>query len=132
MSDPTTANTPAAAPGPVGHDDHHEHDWSAHIRTYIIVGVILFVGTITTVIAAYHIDLHDRARNITLGLTIATFKCSLVALIFMHLKNERTLIYKFLLFTAIFFGAMMFLFLSAQNDPLPADASGNMVHHGHP
>lgn len=123
MSDSTHKNVPAEAHG---HDDH-EHDWAAHVRTYMIVGGILFIGTILTVFAAYHIDLHHRASNITLGLAIASFKCSLVALIFMHLKNEKTIIYKFLLFTTIFFGGLMFLVLSAQHDPLPADPTHNMV-----
>ncbi len=121
MSDSTISKVPAEAHG------HDDHDWGAHIRTYMIVGGILFIGTLLTVFAAYHIDLHHRASNITLGLLIATVKSSLVALIFMHLKNEKTLIYKFLIFTVIFFSVMLFLFLSAQSDPLPADATHNMV-----
>ncbi len=125
MSEPTSH-----APVTTGHDDHHhDHDWAAHIRTYMKVGAVLFLGTALTVFAAYHIDLHNRAGNLILGLSIATIKCSLVALIFMHLKDEKKLIFKFLLFTVIFFGVMMFLFLEAQSDPLPADKSGNMVHH---
>ncbi len=126
MSSPTPSTaSPAAA-----HDHEHEHDWAAHIKTYKIVGAILFVGTCLTVAAAYLdvFDMHSRAGNLTLGLLIATVKSSLVALIFMHLKNEKTLIYKFLMFTVIFFSVMLFLFLSAQSDPLPADKDCNMVH----
>ncbi len=120
MSDSTSPTLPG---------DPHDHDWSAHIKTYLIVGAILFGGTVLTVGAAFMdvFDLHHRWANITLGLSIATFKCSLVALIFMHLKNEKTIIFKFLIFTSIFFAVMMFLFLSAQKDPLPADQTHNMV-----
>jgi caa(3)-type oxidase subunit IV len=139
---PTSDATPAHVHGPdcnhdhaVAHghggDGHDDHDWSSHIRTYLKVGAILFGGTCLTVAAAYMpiFDLHGRAGNLTLGLAIATVKCTLVALIFMHLNGEKKLIYKFLLFTAVFFAVMMFLFLTAQSDPLPADKSGNMVHH---
>lgn len=130
MSDST--NTHAVA-GAHGHDDHGDHDWNAHVRTYLKVGGILFLGTLITVAAAFWpiFDLHHRWANITLGLAIATFKCSLVALIFMHLKDEKKLIFKFLLFTAVFFAAMLFLILSAQSDPIPADNTGNMVLKNH-
>lgn len=123
-----------ASPSTAAHSDahgHDDHDWNAHIKTYMKVGAILFGGTVLTVAAAFLpiFDLHHRAGNLTLGLLIATVKCTFVALIFMHLKNEKKLIYKFLLFTAIFFSVMLFLFLSAQQDPIPVDATGNMVHH---
>jgi cytochrome c oxidase subunit IV len=124
MSESTLSNVPADAHG---HDGHDDHDWGAHVRTYMKVGAILFIGTLLTVFAAYQIDLRHRASNITLGLLIATVKSSLVALIFMHLKNEKTMIYKFLFFTVIFFALMLFLILSSQSDPLPADATNNMV-----
>jgi caa(3)-type oxidase subunit IV len=128
MSDTTSTTLPGDT-HTHAHEHEHEHDWAAHIKTYIIVGAILFGGTCFTVMAAQMdiFDLHHRWLNIALGLTIATVKCSLVALIFMHLKNEKTIIFKFLIFTSIFFAVMMFLFLSAQSDPLPADKSHNMV-----
>lgn len=123
MSD-SHATTAAPATHDHGHDDHY---WEHHIKTYKKIGLILFICTGFTVFAAYHIDLHDRAMNITFGLMIAAFKSSLVALIFMHLKNEKTIIYKFLIFTTIFFGVMLFLILSTQSDPIPADPTHNMV-----
>jgi caa(3)-type oxidase subunit IV len=79
--------------------------------------LILFVGTVLTVLAAQH-NFGSRHLNLGIGLLIATVKASLVALIFMHLKSERGMIYKFLLFTAIFFAGMMFLFVLAVMDPL--------------
>lgn len=101
---------------------HHDHDdVSHHLKTYWMIGGILFLFTVITVAVAYHVDLHSRPANIGLGLAIATFKSSLVALIFMHLKEERNLIYKVLVFTAFFAFAMMFLILWTQSDPLPRD-----------
>jgi caa(3)-type oxidase subunit IV len=43
----------------------------------------------------------DRA-DLVLGLAVAAFKASLVALIFMHLNHEKKLVYKFLVFTVVF------------------------------
>ena len=120
----------ASTTAPAAHDHGHGHDDHArehHIKTFYKVGLILFICTAFTVFAAYHIDLHDRSMNITFGLLIAAFKSSLVALIFMHLKEEKTIIYKFLLFTTIFFATMLFLILSAQHDPIPHDPEHNMV-----
>jgi cytochrome c oxidase subunit IV len=122
------SETPAPTASHEAHGHDHEHDWNAHIRTYMIIGGVLFVGTLLTVAAAFWpiFDLRHRWANITLGLLIATVKSSLVALIFMHLKEEKKIIYKFMLFTAVFFAAMLFLILSSQSDPIPADGTGNM------
>jgi caa(3)-type oxidase subunit IV len=101
------------------HDAHdHPFDFSKAIRTYLKVGATLIVFTFITVFVAYKVDLGDIHLNIALGLLIAAFKVSLVALIFMHLNHERGLIYKTLLFTMIFFAAMMFLFCLAYSDPI--------------
>ncbi|MEZ5300030.1 MAG: cytochrome C oxidase subunit IV family protein [Verrucomicrobiales bacterium] len=88
-----------------------------HIKTYLLVGATLFVFTAITVWIAY-IDLGTLTRNITVGLLIASFKASLVALIFMHLNHEKGLIYKFLVFTTIFFLSLMVLTLLALSDPM--------------
>jgi cytochrome c oxidase subunit IV len=113
-----------------GHADHHDHDWGKHIRLYWLIFGALMVGTAVTVAAAFMdiFDLGSRWANITLGLLIATVKASLVGAIFMHLKGEKHLVWKFLTFTAFFFAALVFLFLFAQADPLPADKSGNMMY----
>ena len=82
------------------------------VKKYIIVGLVLFAGTVLTVLVA-PIDFGCHWRNVAIGLIIATIKASCVALIFMHLSHERGMIYKFLLFTVIFFAAMLFLFVLA-------------------
>lgn len=94
-------------------------DLAKAIRSYIRIGAILILFTgITWGVAL--IDFGSHALNIGIGLAIATFKVSLVSLIFMHLNHERGLIYKVLFFTVIFGAAMMFLFVLAFMDPIKA------------
>jgi caa(3)-type oxidase subunit IV len=88
-----------------------------NVKTYIMVGIGLFVGTVITVWFA-GIDFGGHSRNVTVGLLIATAKATAVALIFMHLSHERSTIYKFLLFTVIFFAGMLFLFVLHHFDPI--------------
>lgn len=88
-----------------------------HVRGYLIVGVALLIGTILTVWASY-IDLGHH-WNIVLALIIASAKASLVALFFMHLISEKTLIYLVLAFTTVFFIGLMFLTMGAYTDLPP-------------
>lgn len=91
------------------------HDISKDVRKYILVFIVLMVGTALTVGVTY-IDFGAHWINITVGLIIATTKASFVALIFMHLIAEKTAIYLVLGFT-IFFGiGMMGLTLWASHD----------------
>lgn len=96
---------------------HSAEEVRKSLKTYLAVFAVLLVGTALTVWASYW-DLGSHARNIALGLLIATVKAAFVALVFMHLSNERGLVYKVLLFTIIFFAAMMFLFILAWWDPI--------------
>ena len=111
--------TPASDPHPA-HDSHAAPapgDFAKNIRTYIKIGAVLILFTcITWAVALW--DSGSHALNLTIGLGIAAFKVSLVALIFMHLNHERGLVYKVLLFTVIFGAAMMFLFVLAYLDPI--------------
>ena len=108
---------------PAVHDAHDSHaepmDFAKTIRSYIKVGAILILFTGITWGVAF-IDFGSHALNLGIGLAIATFKVSLVSLIFMHLNHERGLVYKVLLFTVIFGAAMMFLFVLAFYDPIKA------------
>jgi len=93
-------------------NDHH--DIAKHIRGYLIIGGTLLIGTVLTVLASY-VDLGHH-WNIVLALVIASVKASLVALFFMHLISERTMIYAVLAFTAFFFVGLMFLTLGSFAD----------------
>ena len=90
------------------------HDVAKDIRGYVIIGITLLIGTILTVLASY-VELGHH-WNIVLALAIAVFKGSLVALFFMHLISERTMIYTVLGFTAFFFIGLMFLTVGAYAD----------------
>ena len=68
------------------------------VRTYLFVGLILFAGTILTVMVAtvpwLDVGAHGFDKwDCILGLTIATIKASLVAFIFMHLNHEKKAVY---------------------------------------
>ncbi len=101
--------------------DHHDHDSPEYLakQSKLIwkIGGVLGLCTIGTWLVAFY-DFGSRASNITIGLLIASFKASLVALIFMHLKGERGLIYKFLAFTVVFVLGLFVLTFLGWSDPL--------------
>ena len=88
-----------------------------HLKLYFLIGAILLAATVITVAVSY-VDFGSHAANVTIGLLIATVKAALVALIFMHLNHEKSLIYKILLFTFFFFLGMMVLTIIALYDPV--------------
>lgn len=104
---------------PAESHDAHPIDLRKSVKLYLLIGGVLLFFTLVTVAVAFGVDLGDVHYNIALGLAIAAFKVSLVALIFMHLNHERGLVYKILLFTVIFFAGLMFLCVMAWYDPIP-------------
>lgn len=83
--------------------DHVDID--KHVRTYVLVFVALMALTLVTVGVSY---LHlSTGPAIALALFIAAVKGSLVACYFMHLLSEKKLIYAVLIFTVIFFLAVL-------------------------
>jgi cytochrome c oxidase subunit 4 len=86
---------------------HHAADIDKHVRTYILVFVSLMALTLVTVAVSY-LDL-GVAAGIGVALLIASVKGSLVACFFMHLIDERKLIYAVLAFTVFFFLAVLLL-----------------------
>ena len=88
-----------------------------HTRTYLLVGGVLFLFTIITVAVSYW-EHENHAVNMGIGMAIAAFKASLVALIFMHLSTDwhNRMIKMFLIFATVFFIALMFLTIWAMHD----------------
>ena len=85
-----------------------EHvDIDKQVRIYFLVFGALMVGTLVTVLAA-ELDVSVPVA-ITIGLFIATVKASLVACFFMHLIDEKRIIYWALALTVAFFIALMAL-----------------------
>lgn len=87
------------------------------IKKYLIIGGVLILFSAITVWLSY-VELPTHSLNILVGMIVATFKAALVALIFMHLNHERSLIYKILLFTVILAGVLFALFIFSHEDPL--------------
>ena len=99
------------------HDDHVAHDVSKHIRGYLMVGLTLLVFTGITVALSY-LDFGTQKANVAVAMVVATFKAALVAAIFMHLSNEKRMIYRILIFTAFFVLGLFFLTYLAWYDPI--------------
>lgn len=94
-----------------------------HKKLYIWVGIGLFVGTVVTWAVAVFGDLGAPgldAWDVAMGLAIATFKSTAVAMIFMHLNHEKGLIYKILVFTCYFAFGMIVLMVYSLLDPIHA------------
>jgi cytochrome c oxidase subunit 4 len=72
-----------------------------HVQTYIRVFLALMVLTVVTVVAAeFHLPVFWA---VTVALVIASFKGSLVAAYFMHLKWEKRIVFATLALTAVLF-----------------------------
>ena len=86
--------------------EEYAHGVHMHVKRYIMVGVTLLVFTLITVALSY-VNFGTRKANIGVAMLVATFKAGLVAAIFMHLAAEKRLIYRVLIFTAFFVGAVV-------------------------
>ena len=79
--------------------DHSGHDLAKSVRKYWYVFIALIIGTAITV-GAYFIELPTVALTVSVALFIATVKGFLVAGYFMHLIDERKMIYGIMASTA--------------------------------
>jgi caa(3)-type oxidase subunit IV len=113
-----TAESAAVAADPhAAPDDHAAHNVAKHVRKYLLVGLTLVTFTAITVWLSY-VDFGTQKMNVTVAMLVATFKAGLVAAIFMHLSNEKQLIYRILIFTAFFVLGLFFLTYLAWYDPV--------------
>lgn len=119
MADAQTTEKRAAEPhAVVSHSHDHSHDAehvAKHVKGYLLVGALLLIFTGITVWLSYF---NLGEWNIGVAMIVATFKASLVAAIFMHLKGERATIWRFLFFTAIFVAGLFFLTGLHHADPI--------------
>jgi cytochrome c oxidase subunit 4 len=80
---------------------HSPEEVKKHIRIYIGVFIALAILTVVTVAVSY---LHlPMAAAIGVALLIASFKATLVAGFFMHLFQEKPIIFWILILTFFFF-----------------------------
>ena len=106
---------PAATHEATAPDAHAHHDM--HLGLYLGVGGFLMVATAVTVWLSYF-DFGSRAANIIVAMILATIKVGFVAAIFMHLKGEKWMIWKVLLFTLFFVTGLFLLTLLHYSDPI--------------
>jgi len=92
------------------HDHDSPHPHIVPISSYIVVFLVLMVGTIATYFAAlYDMDGIFPGANTLVALGIAFFKMACVVLIFMHVKYSSKLIW-LVVVSSFFCLAIMFAF----------------------
>jgi caa(3)-type oxidase subunit IV len=117
-NEPSIAETTPVGTSPeAAHDEHVAHNVSKHIRAYLLVGLTLITFTALTVFLSY-VNFGTMKANVAVAMLVATFKAGLVAAIFMHLSNEKRMIYRILMFTAFFVLGLFFLTYLAWYDPV--------------
>lgn len=94
-------------------DTHSTEEIQKHVRVYMMVFGSLAVLTVVTVAVGY-LEL-SIIPALIVALFIACIKGGLVASYFMHLIDEKKLIYWLLIATAVFMFIMFALFISAYN-----------------
>lgn len=100
-----------------GHDDIR-----SHVKTYyLIFGALMVLTGVTVGVSYLHLS---TPLAITVALIVAIIKGSLVALFFMHLLNERKVIYWALILTVVFFVFLMSVPLFTNLDRIPGSAIG--------
>ena len=113
----------ALANWPVDGQDQLGVDFSAVTAADVTVPSItglpaLDAARFTAAIHTRYTELPTHSLNILVGMILATIKATLVALIFMHLNHERSMIYKILLFTVVLAAVLFALFIFSHEDPL--------------
>ncbi len=93
----------------------HSHDHEISVKKYVTVFVALLIGTVVTV-GAYFCHIPSVPLTIAIALFIASIKAFLVAGWFMHLIDEKKMIYGILAATAFFFVGLMFLTVWSMQD----------------
>jgi cytochrome c oxidase subunit 4 len=93
-------------------------DIREHVRLYLMIFAALAVFTGLTVGASF-IHFGSHSWNVVVGMVIALIKASMVAMVFMHLKWERRVIYAVLALCFVFFTFLMLL---------PGLTQGDTVH----
>ncbi len=67
---------------------NRKHEFHSHSKSYIAVWISLMILTLITVVSS---DINFGTWNIVIAMLIASIKASLVALFFMHLKDDNKL-----------------------------------------
>ena len=104
---------PAAAHG-ADAAHHSPEEIRRHVRIYYMVfGALAFLTIVTVGVSYLHFS-HGMAIGV--ALLVATVKATLVALFFMHLSNEKSIIYWCLALTVAFFVVLMLVPMFTDNE----------------
>src|SRR5438309_11293205 len=109
-------NPPDIAQDP-DEQEEYEHNVQKHVKGYLTVVALLLAFTGITVALSY-VDFGTRKANIGVAMLVATLKAGLVAAIFMHLAEEKRLIYRVLIFTGFFVLGLFWLTFLAWYNPV--------------
>ena len=119
------------------------NDMKHHIKVYqkVFVALLFFTGLTVGVSYIPFNDWNLLWLGVTVGLAIAFIKGYLVAANFMHLNNEKNVIYMSLAMTVVFFLVLFFMPTLWQNNSLESPdnipkTNGNVLketnnHHDH-
>lgn len=96
-----------STPSHAGHGHDSPEEIRKSMKKYVVIGGVLYVLTFVTWMVSF-LEMAP-VPTILLGMAVAVTKSSLVALFFMHLIDEKKLIYYTLLLTGFMFGVCMLL-----------------------
>jgi heme/copper-type cytochrome/quinol oxidase subunit 4 len=92
-------------------------DYQRQTKSAVFFGVCLMVFALITTVVCGYTSWSTRA-HIVFALVVATCQIFLQVAYMMHLKNERGIIFKFLVFTVFFVIALFVLTGLANSNPL--------------
>jgi hypothetical protein len=106
---PVPASTESVSPEQV-------HEIKKHLEGYTKVAIVQAIFVIVTV--GLSILIRSTVVQVLVTLFLAAANGTLVAGILMHLKEEKRTIWKFLIFTGVFFFVLFFLTFLARTDSI--------------
>ncbi|NBX67395.1 MAG: hypothetical protein EBR01_00360 [Proteobacteria bacterium] len=99
----------------MGHGEMTVEEVKKHVRKYYVVfGALLGLTIVTVAISYLHLPIFQA---VLLAMAVASMKGGLVAAYFMHLMDEKKIIYSLLWLTVILFGFCMLIPLFTLHGP---------------
>ena len=104
-------------PSPASVSPEQVQEITKHIKKYVTIGICqVFFSFVTVGISFWNFG--STATQVLLTLLTAALNGGVVAAIMMHLKEEKQTIWKFLIFTGVFFFILFFLTYLARTDDI--------------
>jgi FtsH-binding integral membrane protein len=101
------------SPEPAPVSEQQVREVEKHMKKYVQIGIVQAVMVLIAVIVAVNVS---PSMQVLATLIVTAINGLVIALILMHLKEEKQTIWKFLIFTAIFFFILFFLTYLARTD----------------